>query len=62
MMERFPSLEQAMWFVSGRLTGLAGTTRYSSTQLSDEVREELIEISQILITQLSKETNDIPNF
>ena len=51
--------EQAMEYLHGRLVGLAGTTRYD---LPEELVTELKEIAEILTTQLSKETNDIPNF
>lgn len=61
-MERFNSLEQAVEFVSGRLQGLAGTTRYSREQMSMDIRSELIEIAEILTTQLSNTKDDIPNF
>jgi hypothetical protein len=48
MGEQFSSLPQACGFVRGRLTGLAGSTRYSRTELSDVVRNELREISELL--------------
>lgn len=47
-MTQFTSLPQAVGFVRGRLTGLAGTTRYSNTELAKVVREELKEIETVL--------------
>ena len=47
-MKRVHTLSQAAGFVSGRLTGLAYTDRYDGTQLSSEVRTELMEIAQTL--------------
>jgi hypothetical protein len=50
---------QALEYLHGRLVGLAGTTRYD---LPEELVNELKEIAAVINTQITEQTNDIPNF
>ena len=46
--QRFTSVDQAAIYVVGRLEGLGGSTRFSDTELSTVIREELKEIAVTL--------------